>query len=167
MTTGRSRLSRGGCVSIRVAVLGVALALGSGAGVAVAQADPYVPGGRDARITDLPSVAYGPACGGVVTAFAHTTPQHPDAVEFAVAGGFFGISGTGRPCSVTATIGWHNLTTGAHGTVSGPATGNLPGLGENQSGFARTVRTGRGTVRFTLTTDRPHLPRPAADIRTY
>lgn len=151
----------------RIVVCGALAAATGLAGVGGAAASPFVPGGRDARTAPLPSIAYGPACAGQVLAFAHAPAERPGFVQFGPTGQFFGVSGTGRPCSVTATIHWRNLDTGRHGAVSGFASGDLPGLGENQDGFVREVHTGSGPVRFTVTTDRPHLPQPAATIRAY
>ncbi|MBM7365362.1 hypothetical protein [Gordonia hydrophobica] len=159
----RTVAARGGLI----AVVGSAGLCGVGLGVGDAGASPFVPGGRDARSAPVPSIAYGPACAGQVVAFAHAPAERPGVVRFGPTGQFFGISGTGRPCAVTVTIHWRNLATGRHGAVSGPASGNLPGLGENQSGFSREVRTGSGVVRFTVTTDRPHLRQPATTIRAY
>ncbi|MFT3714463.1 MAG: hypothetical protein QM774_00540 [Gordonia sp. (in: high G+C Gram-positive bacteria)] len=127
----------------------------------------YVPQGRDARTAQVPTVAYGPACAGEVTGFGVAGKANPGTVDLGVTGGFAGISGDGRPCVVKATVHWTNLNTGKRGAVSGFARGNLPGLGENQSGFSKRVTTGKGTVRFSVTTDRPYLAQPAVTIRTY
>ncbi|MEZ5209960.1 hypothetical protein [Gordonia sp. (in: high G+C Gram-positive bacteria)] len=158
----RTRNTRRAAVA---AALGTALILAPA--TATAGAAPFVPGGRDAHTAQTPTIAYGPACAGEVTGFARAASEAPGTVDFGVSGGFFGISGDGKPCAVRATVHWTNLTTGRHGAVSGLARGNLPGLGENQSGFSKHVTTGRGTVRFSVTTDRPHLAQPAVTIRTY
>ncbi|MFT3900672.1 MAG: hypothetical protein QM728_10590 [Gordonia sp. (in: high G+C Gram-positive bacteria)] len=153
-------------------VRGLAVAATAGAAfvltsVAAAGAVPYVPRGRNARTGQVATLAYGPACLGEVTGFAFVRKADPGAVDFGVSGGFVGISGNGGPCVVRATIHWANVTTGKRAAVSGFARGNLPGLGENQSGFSKRVNTGRGTVRFSVTTDRPYLAQPSVTIQTY
>ncbi|MFT4201052.1 hypothetical protein [Gordonia sp. (in: high G+C Gram-positive bacteria)] len=135
-------------------------------GAAPAGAVPYLPHGRDARTAQVTTLADA-ACFGEVTGFGHAGEQYPGTVDFGVTGGFVGISGYNGPCTVRATVQWVNLTTGRRGAVSGIARGNLPGLGENQSGFSKRVRTGTGRIQFSVTTDRPYLAQPAVSVRSY
>ncbi|NNH70044.1 hypothetical protein HLB23_09240 [Nocardia uniformis] len=69
----------------------------------------------------------------------------------------------GSPCGVGVSVHWHNLDSGAAGVVSGSIVDATTWNQTPPTAFLE-VPTGPGRVSFTVTTDRPHLPVPAAAL---
>ncbi|MFI5716139.1 hypothetical protein [Nocardia sp. NPDC051750] len=134
------------------AVTGAVLAATS----APATASNYLP-------VDLPmtsTAAHGPGCGGEVWGGGNVYPDGdvPGTVDLQLKG-WLKVFGIPAPwCSVTATVHWRNLDTGAAGAGSvslGQGNGTPFFWAAPQLGNIRLI-TGAGRVTFTLTTDLPH-----------
>lgn len=65
----------------------------------------------------------------------------------------------GQPCTVSVTVGWHNLDSGEAGSFTSVVRGNATFQTGSQE---LDLPTGPGRVAVSLTTDRPHLP--VADV---
>ncbi|VFA95522.1 hypothetical protein [Nocardia farcinica] len=136
-----------------------ALAVGAViAASAPASASTYLP-------VELPmatTAAHGLGCAGEVWAVGNVYPDGdvPGTVDLQLKG-WLKVLGIPAPwCSVTATVDWRNLDTGATGSGSvflGSGNGFPFFWAGPQLGNLRLV-TGAGQVQFTLRTDLPHAP---------
>ncbi|MFD1811460.1 hypothetical protein [Rhodococcus gannanensis] len=105
----------------------------------------------------LYTIADGPLCAGPVRLL--TTPRGPDSASVQVTGGFFGVSGTGAPCTVEVSVHWRNLDTGGGGVERGTVEGLWIPSAPIRVMYA-TVRTGPGLVEMWMEPHRPHNPIP-------
>lgn len=124
---------------------------------APASASEYLP-------VELPLVttaAHGLGCVGDVWAVGNVYPSGPHGQVDLQLKGWLKVFGVPAPwCSVTATVHWRNLDTGATGAASdflGDGNGFPFWWVAPQIGNLR-LNTGPGRVEFTLTTDLPHAP---------
>ncbi|MDV7351688.1 hypothetical protein R4282_01495 [Rhodococcus oxybenzonivorans] len=115
-------------------------------------------------IPDTVTAADGVACGGRIGGVTVATDRLPGLVYVRLNATFVGMSTTpGVLCSVSATLHWRNVDTGAVGTWSAEVSGGL--IDFPAEPWAH-LETGSGRVEVTLTTDRPHIP-SATDINVY
>ncbi|PTR37494.1 hypothetical protein C8K38_12073 [Rhodococcus sp. OK611] len=111
---------------------------------------------RWVNIPDTATVADGLACGGRIGGVTVATDSLPGLVYVRLNATFVGISTTpGALCSVSATLHWLNLGTGAAGSWSAEVSG---GVIDFPAEPWTHLETGSGRIEVTLTTDRPHLP---------
>ncbi|MFC9760284.1 hypothetical protein [Rhodococcus jostii] len=111
---------------------------------------------RWVNIPDTATVAHGIACGGRIGGVTVATDSLPGLVYVRLNATFVGISTTpGVLCSVSATLRWRNLETGAAGSWSAEVSGGV--IDFPAEPWAH-LATGSGRVEVTLTTDRPHIP---------
>ncbi|WP_228823463.1 hypothetical protein [Nocardia blacklockiae] len=165
-------------------VLGVAAAAVLGAGAAVAApasadaGDPCQLGWsnvgprtcvkNDFRLSPVLTLGNG-VCAGVLqtggSAFDGPLYQYSEApgaehsVVLRITQGFSPVGEWGPQllaCDVTAVLDWHNLDTGATGSVS-----RFIPAGQRLSAAILVADTGPGRVRLTLRTDRPNVPAAA------
>ncbi|MFI6433159.1 hypothetical protein [Rhodococcus oryzae] len=136
-----------------IAISGLVLAGFFGA-CTPAAADPTQD--RWVNIPDTATVADGLACGGRIGGVTVATDSLPGLVYVRLNATFVGISTTpGKLCSVSATLHWRNLGSGAAGSWSAEVSG---GVIDFPAEPWTHLETGSGRVEVTLTTDRPHLP---------
>ncbi|WP_252189867.1 MULTISPECIES: hypothetical protein [unclassified Rhodococcus (in: high G+C Gram-positive bacteria)] len=108
------------------------------------------------NLPDTATVADGIACGGRIGGVAVATDSLPGLAYVRLNATFVGISAKpGVLCSVSATLHWRNLDTGAAGSWSADVSG---GLTDFPAEPWTHLKTGSGRVEVTLTTDRPHVP---------
>ncbi|MGW6375081.1 hypothetical protein ACWFRB_03310 [Rhodococcus sp. NPDC055112] len=137
-----------------IVIGGLALAGPFGAS-APATADPTQD--RWVTIPDTATVADGLACGGRIGGVTVATDRLTGLVYVRLNATFVGISTTpGELCSVSATLHWRNLGSGAAGSWSAEVSG---GVIDFPAEPWTHLETGSGRVEVTLTTDRPHIPR--------
>lgn len=125
-------------------------------GTATAAAEP--PYGPHPDMPELWTVAHGPFCAGWVHPMAIVNRDtFPGQTKIYLYGHFVGLSwNPPRLCWSTVTVSWRNLDTGARGEFRERVEGLIspsPGVPAD-----RTLDTGRGRIRFEVSTDLPHLP---------
>src|SRR5690606_3268011 len=108
------------------------------------------------------TAAHGLGCAGDVWAIGNVYPDGdvPGAVDFQLKG-WLKVLGVPAPwCSVTATVHWRNLDTGANGSGTGflGACNGFPFWWMAPQIANLRLTPGPGLVEFTLTTDLPHAP---------
>jgi hypothetical protein len=119
---------------------------------------------RWVNISDTATVADGIACGGRIGGVTVATDGLPGLVYVRLNATFVGISATpGELCSVSATLHWRNLGSGAAGSWSAQVSG---GVIDFPAEPWTHLETGSGRVEVTLTTDRPHVP-SVTEIKVY
>lgn len=98
-------------------------------------------------------------CAGQITTNIRTPHDRPATALVTMTWSPVLSSGSGRAptCPVTALVNWHNLDTGAAGTVPEPiaTTPRSPAPAEQSGGYLE-IPTGPGRVTFTIATTSMH-----------
>ena len=100
-----------------------------------------------------------PLCAGQITTSIRSPHDRPaTALVSMTFAPYLGTASGGKPtCAVTALVNWHNLETGASGSVPASMSHTSRGLAPSlQEGGYLEIHTGRGRVVFTIGTTSLH-----------